>query len=71
MRIGDSNTVSLSKTPLFINSRPRWARIAGEVPVFQGETTEVEKAAIRDAKSMNRRITIEDKVVNVFNEADQ
>jgi outer membrane protein OmpA-like peptidoglycan-associated protein len=43
---------------------------AQEVPVFQGQTTSVERAAIRDAQSANRRITIEDKVVNQFGEAD-
>lgn len=37
---------------------------AQEVPIFQGRVTAVEAATIRDAKSKNRRITIEDKVVN-------
>jgi outer membrane protein OmpA-like peptidoglycan-associated protein len=43
---------------------------AREVPVFQGKTTPAEQAAIRDAKAMNRRITIEDKVVNQFTGAE-
>ncbi|MFC1611833.1 flagellar motor protein MotB [Myxococcota bacterium] len=37
-----------------------------EVPVFQGQTSPAERRAIHDAKAMNRRITIEDKVVNLF-----
>jgi flagellar motor protein MotB len=41
---------------------------AREVPVFHGQTTPAERAAVRDAKAQNRRITIEDKVVNLFTE---
>jgi flagellar motor protein MotB len=41
---------------------------AQEVPVFQGRMTSVEAAAVREAKAKNRRITIEDKVVNRFGE---
>ncbi len=41
---------------------------AQEVPVFQGKVTGAEAAAVRESKSMNRRIAIEDKVVNRFGE---
>ncbi|MCG8423753.1 MAG: OmpA family protein [Proteobacteria bacterium] len=34
-----------------------------ETPVFQGEITPAQKAALREAKAQNRRITIEDKIV--------
>ena len=36
-----------------------------ETPVFQGQITAAQAAALREAKSRNRRITIEDKVVSV------
>jgi flagellar motor protein MotB len=36
---------------------------AEEVPVFAGSLSSAEEAAIREAKSKNRRITIEDKLV--------
>lgn len=39
-----------------------------EVPIFQGQTSPAERSAIRDAKAKNRRIAIEDKVVNQFSE---
>ncbi|MEL6339267.1 MAG: flagellar motor protein MotB [Myxococcota bacterium] len=39
---------------------------AQDVPAFEGEMTPAEASLIRDAKSKNRRITIEDKVVNRF-----
>ena len=35
-----------------------------EVPVFEGEVTPAERAAVRQAKSQNRRIAIEDKLVS-------
>lgn len=41
---------------------------AQEVPIFQGKMTSAEAAAVREAKAKNRRITIEDKVVNRFGE---
>ena len=39
---------------------------AREVPSFSGRMTQEERATVRDAKSKNRRITIEDKIVNRF-----
>lgn len=42
-----------------------------EVPEFTGNITADERAAIRDAKKKNRRITIEDKVVNTFSADDE
>ena len=39
---------------------------AQEVPVFEGDMTAAEAAAVKDAKSKNRRITIEDKMVSRF-----
>lgn len=38
-----------------------------EVPTFKGKVTQVQRAAMRAAKAKNRRITIEDKLVNRFN----
>jgi flagellar motor protein MotB len=38
------------------------------VPKFKGSLSKAQRAAVRSAKSKNRRITIEDKVVNRFNE---
>jgi outer membrane protein OmpA-like peptidoglycan-associated protein len=35
------------------------------VPTFQGETTPAQREALREAKSKNRRITIEDALVNL------
>jgi len=37
-----------------------------EVPQFSRKTSKAQRAAIRAAKAKNRRITIEDKLVNVF-----
>lgn len=39
---------------------------AEEVPSFAGQLSSVEVTAVGDAKSKNRRITIEDKIVNRF-----
>jgi flagellar motor protein MotB len=39
---------------------------AQEVPIFEGDMTSVEAAAVREAKAKNRRITIEDKMVSRF-----
>src|SRR5262249_21784499 len=39
---------------------------AQEVPTFQGVMTPAETSLVRDAKSKNRRITIEDKMVSRF-----
>ena len=37
-----------------------------EVPKFKGRLTKVQRQALRSAKSKNRRITIEDKLVNRY-----
>jgi len=37
-----------------------------EVPTFEGDMTSAEAAAVKEAKSKNRRITIEDKMVSRF-----
>jgi len=42
-----------------------------EVPVFQGAMTPTEASAVREAKSLNRRITIEDKMVDRFESTSQ
>jgi flagellar motor protein MotB len=39
-----------------------------EVPRFEGTTSKVQRSALRTAKSKNRRIGIEDKLVHVFGE---
>ena len=39
---------------------------AQEVPVFEGTTTKAQRIVLRDAKSKNRRITIEDQLVSTF-----
>ena len=38
---------------------------AQETPVFQGDITPAQASALREAKSRNRRITIEDKIVSI------
>ncbi len=38
---------------------------AQETPIFQGDITRAQAAALREAKSRNRRITIDDKIVSV------
>lgn len=43
---------------------------AQEVPDFEGDMTRAEAALVRRAKRKNRRITIEDKVVNRFEEPE-
>jgi outer membrane protein OmpA-like peptidoglycan-associated protein len=42
---------------------------AEEVPAFGGTLTAAEQAAVREAKTKNRRITIEDKLVSRAKEA--
>jgi len=37
-----------------------------EIPKFSGKVSKTQKSAIRAAKSKNRRITIEDKIINKF-----
>jgi hypothetical protein len=44
---------------------------AQEVPEFAGLLSEAEQSAIREAKSKNRRITIEDKLVSRVKEASR
>jgi outer membrane protein OmpA-like peptidoglycan-associated protein len=44
---------------------------AQEVPEFAGLVSEAEQSAIREAKSKNRRITIEDKLVSRVKEASR
>ncbi|MEM7677464.1 MAG: flagellar motor protein MotB [Myxococcota bacterium] len=38
---------------------------AQKTPVFQGRMTAAQTAALKEAKARNRRITIEDKIINV------
>ena len=42
---------------------------AEEVPAFGGTLTAAEQAAVKEAKTKNRRITIEDKLVSRAKEA--
>jgi outer membrane protein OmpA-like peptidoglycan-associated protein len=44
---------------------------AQEVPVFEGATTKAQKIVLRDAKSKNRRIAIEDQLVGTQSEAGE
>ena len=45
---------------------------AQEVPAFVGNLTDAQRSVVREAKARNRRITIEDKLVNVLqNQADE
>lgn len=43
---------------------------AQEVPDFAGNISKVQRSALREARARNRRITIEDRLVNAF-EADE
>lgn len=42
-----------------------------ETPIFQGDMTPAQRAALREAKSKNRRITIEDKVVSTLQDEEE
>jgi flagellar motor protein MotB len=42
-----------------------------ETPVFQGQMTAAQRQVLREAKSKNRRITIEDKVVSTLTEEEE
>ena len=39
---------------------------AQEVPVFKGDVSQAQLQSLRSAKAQNRRITIEDKLINNF-----